>query len=333
MATIIQVSQLSGVSKSTVSRVVAGNGSVSPKTRQKVEAAIAELGYRPNNVARSLKNNRSDMIGVVVVDISSPFYAQLLKGVQNVFQSLNKDLIVASGFGQKDKEIKAVSSLLDRRCDGLILFLESDIGADELAQLDHTGIPVVLIGRENIPFPCSSVRVDNEHGGYMAAKHLIDMGHESLVHLAGPQYFRDGRARLQGFWRAIDEAGISRNQCHVVYGDYSDESGYELTKTLLKQKVVFTGLCSGDDDMAAGAYQALREEGKRIPEDVSVIGYDDNFHARLMYPPLTTIRQPIIEMGHTAADMLVELFQETDEHHLVLTPELLDRGSIKNLKK
>ena len=326
MATILEVAKLANVSKSTVSRVVANNGTVSKEARARVEKAIAKLGYRPNSFARSLKSNVSNLIGVVVVDISSPFYSQLLGGMQEVFAKEGKEMIVASGYGNAQTESQAIQSMLDRHCDGLILYVESDLSELELA---NSAAPIVCLG-SNFASAQNNIRVANQLGGYLAAKHLIAKGHTKLVHLAGWQRYGDARERLQGFWQAVDEANINRQHCIVLEGPYEERFGYQAMQRLLIEGADFTAVCAGDDDIAAGVYSALRHGKKRIPEDVSVIGYDDNFHAKYMYPTLTTVRQPVAEMGRLAAASIVKKLPTNDDA-IILEPTLIERDSVAQL--
>jgi len=330
MVTIKQVSALSGVSKSTVSRVIANNGAVSKEAREKVDAAIIELGYRPNIFARSLKSNKSNVVGVVVVNMGSAFYANVLGGIQKAFINSDKHLMVSSGFGDKKIEFENLSSLIDRHCDGLLLFLESDFTKEEINQLCNRNIPIVLMGRSGIPYGYSSVMVDNKIGGHVAMMNLIVAGRRKIVHLAGPQNLGDARDRLDSFWQAVEDASLDKAQCQAIIGTYTEEFGYESTKALLQQGAEFDAICAGDDDIAAGVYMALREAGKKIPDDIAVIGYDDNFHARHMNPPLTSVRQPLEALGFKAGKVLLDMMENGDSKNInsVLDITLIDRESV-----
>ncbi|WP_169337459.1 LacI family DNA-binding transcriptional regulator [Psychromonas hadalis] len=330
MVTIKQVSALSGVSKSTVSRVIAHNGAVSKKSRKKVDAAILELGYRPNSFARSLKSNKSNIVGIVVVNMGSAFYAEVLGGIQKAFDGSDKHLMVSSGYGDKETEFETISSLIDRQCDGLLLFLESDFSRDEIHKLCNRDIPIVLMGRDGIPYGYNSVQVDNKTGGTVAIMSLIEAGRRKIVHLAGPQNLADARDRLDSFWQAIEQSDINKSHCCVIVGPYTEAFGYQSTKALLAEGVDFDAICAGDDEIAAGVYMALREAGKKIPEDIAVIGYDDNFHARHMYPPLTSVCQPIETLGLQAGKMLVTMMQgeQSANINMVLGATLVERESI-----
>jgi LacI family transcriptional regulator len=334
MVTIKQVSELSGVSKSTVSRVVANNGQVSAAAREKVEKAIEQLGYRPNSFAQGLVNKRSNVIGVVVVNVGSPFYCELLGGIQDVFHGTDKHLMVTSGYGTKKDEAKVVSSLLDRQVDGLILFLEGEFNKSEFKKLVGSDLPVVFMGRDGEKLGSNSVQVNNVKGGRMAAQHLIESGHRKIVHLAGPQHYHDAQDRLKGFWEAVDTSeSLDRNDCIILSGEYSEEFGYSAIYELHGKGIEYTAICSGDDDIAAGCYVALRELGKHIPNDISIIGYDDNVHAKHMYPALTTIRQPINEVGRQASQRIIDMLSSGSNSMVnsVITPTLVERQSVKQM--
>jgi len=335
MVTIRDVSALAHVSKSTVSRVVANNGAVSPSARKRVEEAIRVLGYRPNQSARNLKQQKSNTLGVVVVDLASPFYSQILGGVQQTAEANGKHMVVTSGHGDKEAELAAVQSLLDRQCDGLLVFIENDFPAEVFNVRKNQSCPVVALGREVPQLAKSSVRVDNYRGGYLAAKHLVEAGHKHIAHLAGPNEYEDARLRKQGFLDAMEEGGIPKSQYRILTGEYTERAGYELTRKLFAEPNALTAICSGDDDMAAGVYSALRDLNIAIPNQVSVVGYDDNFHARHLYPSLTTVRQPIVQMGEIAVELLLKTLQQPDltPQQIVLMPELIQRDSVRFLNR
>ena len=331
MVTINDVSKLARVSKSTVSRVISEKGFVSVDSRQRVQEAIKELGYRPNAFARSLKSNRSGVIGVVVIDLSSPFYAQMLGGVQYVIEKADRNMVVCSGHADPEKESKVIESLLALRCDGLILNIEGELSPEQVDSLQRSQIPVVVIGNAIPEFSNSSIRVDNEVGGYLATKYLLEMGHRRIAHLTGTATYIDTQVRLRGFKQALQEAGARFEDCEIIHGDYFEEFGYGATKQLLNQKKDFTAIFAGDDDIAAGAIAALKEAGIDVPGEISIVGFDDNFHARHMHPKLTTVRQPIVDVGQLAGDLLNKLLngESIEAINRVLKPELIIRDSVK----
>ena len=310
MATIDDVSKRAGVSRSTVSRVVADNGYVSEAKRRAIQQAIAELGYRPNTLAQALRSNRSNMIGAVVVDVGTPYFANMVYGLQRATRKAGKALLVSSGYADQDEEARAIIELVDRSCDGIVLYLERPLRPDVAEILRQARIPVVTIGRKDDAVARGAVTLDNFGGARAAMNFLIEQGHRKIVHLSGQADFGDTVARLEGIAAALAEHGMSMADITVVSGIFHQDFGYSATMDLLDQGHDFTAIFAADDDMAAGVLLALRHAGKSVPDDVSVIGFDDAFHARHLWPPLTTIRQPIDEIGETAADLLLRLLGE-----------------------
>lgn len=306
MATITDVSKRAGVSRSTVSRVVADNGYVSEAKRRAIEQAIAELGYRPNTLAQALRSNRSNMIGAVVIDIGTPHFANLVYGIQRVCRAAGKSLLVSSGYAEQDGEAKAIMELVDRSCDGIVLYIEKPLRDDVAEMVRAARIPVVSIGRP-VSIGRGRVKLDNIGGASAAMRVLLDHGHRRIVHLSGQADFGDTIERLEGIAMTLADYGLGMSDIRVVNGEFSEEFGYAATTGLLKAGEDFTAIFAGDDDMAAGVLMALRHGGKSIPGDVSVVGFDDTFHARHLAPPLTTIKQPVDALGSAAAELLLEL--------------------------
>ncbi|MFT6657397.1 LacI family DNA-binding transcriptional regulator [Maritalea sp.] len=333
MVTIKDVSTRAGVSKSTVSRFIADNGYVSDEKRKAIETAINELNYRPNKMARGLRSNRSDIIGLVVVDVASPFYAQLAGGVQSACREAGKSLLVTSGYAEQESESRAIIELVDRSCDGLILYLENPMD-DAVAELvQKAKLPVVVIGSDPYVVAQASVSVDNKAGAYQSMKMLLDKGHREIVHFNGPLDFRDARDRLDGVALALGEVGLQLSDIIVRHGAFSDQFGYDATMDLLQSTRKFTAIVAGDDDIAAGCMLALKHNNINVPNEVSIIGFDDNFHARHLTPSLTTNRQPIVKMGQVAVEMLLQLLLKMPvaDQNVVLKTELIERESVARI--
>ena len=330
MATIDDVSKRAGVSRSTVSRVVADNGYVSEEKRRAIQTAIAELGYRPNTLAQALRSNRSNMIGAVVVDVGTPYFANMVYGLQRATRRAGKALMVSSGYADQDEEARAIIELVDRSCDGILLYLERPLRADVAEIIRAARIPVVMIGRMGCEVARGSVTLDNFGGARAAMRFLLEQGHRRIVHLSGQADFGDTVARLTGIEAALAEYGMTMSDIRVVNGIFHQDFGCSATMALLDEGHDFTAIFAGDDDMAAGVLLALRHAGKSIPGDVSVIGFDDTFHARHLWPPLTTVRQPVDEIGETAADMLLQLLGEPGSAALqtIIGTQLVVRDSV-----
>lgn len=304
MATIKEVSQRANVSMATVSRVLTGNAPVADATRQRVLRAVRELGYSPNAFARSLATNRSGGIGVVINDLSSPYFAPMLQGIESVVEPMGFHLMVSSGHARVEPERRAVDLLCQRRSDALILHVEL-MSDDDLLALSKGPTPLVIIGRLVAELAERSVYLDNERGGLLATRHLLERGHRRIAHIAGSLALHDSRERLTGYRRALEEAGLAYDARFVVEGDYQEESGKRATQRLLGRGLGFTAIFVGNDQMAVGALLALREAGLSVPHDVSIIGYDDVFIARYLHPGLSTIRQPLRDMGRAAARLVL----------------------------
>ncbi|UYN99287.1 MAG: LacI family DNA-binding transcriptional regulator [Devosia sp.] len=330
MATITDVSKRAGVSRSTVSRVVAGNGYVSEANRKAIEAAIAELGYRPNTLAQALRSNRSNVIGAVFVDVGTPYFANMTYGVQRAIRPAGKSLMVSSGFADQDEEARAIIELIDRSCDGLILYLEHPMRNDVAEMLRRADVPVVSIGHKPSPVSRGQVMLDNYGGARAAMRHLLERDHRQIVYLSGQAEFGDTIARRDGMIAALAEYGMDMSDIHVVAGEFHQRFGYAATLELLDEDRAFTAICAGDDDIAGGVLLALRERGVRVPDDISVIGFDDAFHAQHMWPPLTTVRQCMDALGEAAGNLLLTLLAEpeTDRLKTVVNTELVVRSSV-----
>jgi LacI family transcriptional regulator len=330
MVTITDVSRHAGVSRSTVSRVVAGNGYVSEAKRKAIEHSIAELGYRPNTLAQALRSNRSNVIGTVVVDVGTTYFANVVYGLQNATRAAGKALMVSSGFADQDEEARAVIELVDRSCDGIVVYLERPMRPDVVEIVRRAGIPIVSIGRNQCPVSRGTVTLNNFDGARSAMRHLLEQGHRRIVHMSGQADFGDTVARLEGIEAALNEYQMTTADIHVVSGNYSQEFGYQATSAMLAEGREFTAIFAGDDDMAAGVLLALRDGGRRVPEEVSVIGFDDAFHAKHLWPPLTTVRQPTQELGEAAATMLLKLIAEPSSgpHETIVETNLVVRSSV-----
>lgn len=330
MPTITDVSKKAGVSRSTVSRLIAGNGYVSESARRAVEAAIAALGYRPNTLARGLRSNRSGIIGSVVVNVASPFYAQMVGGIQETGRGAGRSVLIVSGYADRDEEARAILELLDRSCDGLVLYLENDMRADVLDIVSRADMPVVTVGGDECPAAKARVAIDNYSGALAGMRHLLAQGHRRIAYLSGGLMYRDTRERLRGIEAALRESGLTLGDIIVEHGSFSERFGYEATTRLLGAHPEVTAIFGGDDDVSAGALLAIKEAGLAVPGDISLLGFDDNFHARHLTPGLTTIRQPVDEAGRVAARLLLALLDGERPHDLAVTipTELVLRGSV-----
>ena len=336
MPTIREVSLRAQVSTATVSRVLNKTGSVNEMTRQRVLEAIDELGYRPNAFAQSLASNRSDAIGVIINEITSPSYAGIARGIEQIAEAHNMHLLVSSGHADLELERKAVEFLKRRRSDVLIVHLEATPDYDIIALSKET-TPLVIVGRYIPELEDSCVCLDNIMGGYQATRYLIDQGHKRIAHITGWLAIHDSRDRLDGYKQALAESDIAFDESLVVEGNFNESSGQRAAVRLLERGLDFSAIFVANDQMAAGALQALREHGLSIPDDISLVGYDDVLLARYVYPSLTTIRQPLEAMVRAAAELALARLEPTPlakpykEVMRRFEPELIVRQSVRAL--
>lgn len=330
MANIKDVAKEAGVSVSTVSRVINKSASVVPDKRQAVLAAMEKLRYQPNTLARALVSNRSDCVGLLVGEIDSPFFAQLMAGVHRVVMEAGKHVIVTAGYHQPELERSAIRFMQERRCDALIIHSKA-IPDEELIELLERDTPVFLINRVIPGWEDRCVYLDNEYGAYLATRHLISRGHRSIAYIGTNIAIEDGQSRLSGYRKALEEADIVFDDRKVVKAFPDEEGGNYAMSEVMSRELGITALFSYNDAMAAGAMVMLQDSGRAIPQEVSVVGFDDVILARILKPHLTTIRYPINEMGALAAHLALSALgdgQASTETSLRFTPRLIERQSV-----
>lgn len=329
MATIHEVSRLAGVSLATVSRVINKSDKVTLKTRNKVEAAMHHLGYRPNTIAQSLALKRSNSVGVLVPELHGPFFGAMLGAIEDELRGEGKHVVITAGHSDPDREKEAIDFLASRRCDALILYVFA-ISDDYIEALARKPIPLVVIGRLIPGIKDDCVSLDNESGGYIATRSLIGSGHKQVACITGPLWKSDGIERLAGYKRALAEHDIEFKQELVVEGNYEESSGRAGMQQLLQGGVPFTALFCANDVMAAGAIALAREHGLDIPQDLSVVGFDNVFFTRYMHPKLSTIEYPVEIMGRMAARcVLRDVYGKKDQDiQCRFDPVLVRRDSI-----
>ena len=302
-ATIRDVAALAAVSHQTVSRVINGQTSVAEPTRQRVLEAIEQLGYVPSPMARGLISNRTHTLGMVTADITDGFFARAVAGAEMEARRRNYFLIVGSVEESPDDEEGTgyLRLMLERRVEGLILQRPGIVQGAA-----NAGIPLVLIGSAQPP-GFTVVDVDNRRGGFDAMQHLLGLGHRAIATIVGPEEWPSAIRRHEGTLDALRSAGIAEDPALVERAhDWGVESGHAATDRLLARGARFTGIFAHSDLIALGAIRRLRSEGLRVPGDVSVVGYDDLPIAAYVDPPLTTIHQPMREVGELAASIVFD---------------------------
>jgi LacI family transcriptional regulator len=304
---IRDVAAAAGVSVATVSRVLNPASADVPmrkETRDKVERAIDELGYRPNDLARALLQHRTAAIGLVVPDISNPYYPPLVRGVEDAASSRGYRIVLCNTDRDPAKISGYLDTLIKTRVDGIVVAGGGWVDVpDRTAVLGNYRTGLVAIGRHVTAHP--SVRIDNVAASREAAGHLIGLGHRRIAFLGGPASSTTVQDRAQGYRDALKVAGLAESAAVVRYGDFTEESGYAATREILDVSPPPTALLCANDRIALGAYAAAADAGRRVPTDVSIVGFDDTPIARYVRPTLTTVAIPTYEMGSAAVRMLL----------------------------
>ena len=298
------VAKLSGVSPSTVSRILNDTAKVSDSKREAVLRVIEETGFRPNLAARALAGGRAMSIGVLTQYIDSPFYGEAIRGIEEVLASEGYAALFASGRGDRGLERERLTMLRERNIDGLIV-LSSTLEDKELEELAGE-LPVVLTGRATLNQKLTSIGFDNLGGGATALGHLADLGHTIIAVIDGPDD-PDASLRMEGIRSECVERGIDLDPARIEVGDFNELGGYQAMVRLLEKRLDFSAVIALNDQMAYGAMLALSEAGLSVPDDVSLVGFDDLPHSAYTVPPLTTISQPVNMIGAMAASTVLAM--------------------------
>ncbi|MFE3031769.1 LacI family DNA-binding transcriptional regulator [Streptomyces canus] len=324
---MMDVAREAGVSHITVSRVVNGHPSVRPETRARVEAAIQKLGYRRNSVARALKSRRSSTIGVVIVGSELFELPRILLGVETAAKQAGYWVSLASRQGESTTGdlLETLQRLTDQSVEAIAVVAERPGTVEALSGLS-LGVPVAVVMSGNVPTPdLSFVEVDQELGARLAVRHLLDLGHRDIAHLTGALRTFDARARVQG-WQAELTAAAAEGA--RLEGDFSAESGFRLAHDLCDaDSGLPTAVFAGNDQMAMGVLAAFAERGVKVPQDVSVVGFDDMKGAGYLVPALTTVRQDFAHLGRSAIELLVRMVGGEPAQQQKITPRLVVRNS------
>jgi LacI family transcriptional regulator len=324
--TIADVAEQAGVSIATVSRVVNGTAPVVGETAERVRAAIADLHYVPRAAARVLASRRTNTIGLVFSEIRGAFFPHLLKGIEAQLHEAGYELLVYSTHSDRPIKRKPIG---EHNTDGLLVFTTS-LEKEEIARLHKMNFPLVLMHETppagmNIPV----ITVENKDGAAMLVSHLIEKhGRRRIVFLRGPEGHEDSVWRERGYREALAAHDIPMDEALISSGDFDQETAYHALKKMMQDGIGFDAVFAGDDDASIGVYRALKEARRLIPDDVAVVGFDDVEFARFIYPPLTTIRAPIEEVGREAVRQLLSLLNGQQVQSLVLKrTELVIRES------
>jgi LacI family transcriptional regulator len=322
------VAREAGVSSMTVSRVVNDRADVSAATRQRVLEVIQQLGYRPSGIARGLATRRTATLGLVVPDVANPFFSDVARGVEHVAYAEGYNVFLCNTEEDPEREISVLKSLEEKRVDGLIL-CSSRLSEAELHEVVSRYSSVVLVNRRLVGDRVCSVRLDDEAGGRLATEHLLQSGHQAVGLLGGPESSHSGQLRSKGYRAALSDANLPYYPDWVRHCSPDASGGQKAARELLTAHPELTALVCYNDLVAVGALQACAKLGRRLPDDIAIVGYDDIRLAALVSPPLTTCRAPRYELGAQAVRLLLEQIEgDLDRgHEIVLQPELLVRAS------
>jgi LacI family transcriptional regulator len=328
MATIREVARRAGVAPITVSRVLNNAGPVNVETRARVEAAIAELNYVPNSLARSFRFKRTQTLALILTDITNPFWTRVARGVEDTARQAGYSVFLCNTDENEAIQLETVQSVLQRQVDGILLVPRGN-GADLVARIRQQGVPVVVLDRRTAGLNVDVVRGDSEGGAYQLARVLLDLGHRHISLLSGPSDVPTAADRAAGFWRALSEAGKQAGGS-VLYGEYSYASGFELARQALAAIPRASAFFAGNNLIATGALRAIQEAGLRVPQDLSLVCFDD-FPPELMIEPFfTTAAQPGYEMGRQATRLLLDRLSGAisgAQHEIILPVEIIVRRS------
>ncbi|HFG2186279.1 TPA: substrate-binding domain-containing protein [Vibrio cholerae] len=333
MATMKDIARLAGVSTSTVSHVINKSRFVSDEIAERVNNAAQQLNYAPSALARSLKMNRTKTIGMLVTTSTNPFFGEVVKGVERSCYHQGYNLILCNTEGDNQRMKASINTLLQKRVDGLLLMC-STLEGERLDVFDrYPDIPIVVMDWGPILFASDKIQDNSLQGGYMAAKHLIECGHKEIGCITGPLIRHQAQMLYEGYKRALAEAGIAINPDWIVESDFECEGGYQAFEKLYERGKLPSALFVSNDMMAMGVIQAASQRGLRVPDDLSLIGYDDVHIAKFMTPALTTIHQPKYRLGKAAVDTLLYRLENPDTTAQVvqLEPTLVVRNSVRKL--
>ena len=316
------------MSVATVSRVLNDSGPVRSETRRRIHEVAQRLRFTPNTTARSLSTRRTHTIGVLLPDLYGEFFSEMIRGIDETVQQHRFHVLISRSHNQPE-EVEAALRAMRGRVDGLIL-MASGIDSAAVAHNLPERMPVVLINADYDAAAYHTVDIDNYGGAFAMTEHLLQLGHTEIRMIGGAGGNRDAYERKRGFRAALEQKGLTWLDGWIVSGAFTEASGYRATQTLLTQSIQPTAIFAANDSMAVGALSALREAGRRVPEDVAVVGFDDIPIAEYVTPPLTTVRVSIATLGARAAERLfssIQAHNKNERQHEVLPTELVIRSS------
>ena len=335
MSSQMDVAKRANVSFMTVSRVINGSNNVKKETREKVLKAIDELGYYPNAAARALNRNKTNVIGIIVPYyehfLAAPYFVELLLGIEGYVSVRGYDLIFNTSTNKSDNKDYSIL-YKQRKVDGVIIIAPS-IHDSALQKLVSDRVPFIIVGGREKHKSISYVDIDNLKGTRQAIRYLLELGHSRIGFVTGLLYVIDGKKRLQGYMSTLKSHNIEVDENLIFKGDFTEKSGYDALYYFLSLRHPPSAIFCSNDHMAVGVFKAAHEQNLKIPDDLSVVGFDDINMASFLSPPLTTIRQPIDELGKTAAKLMLDCIENKSNwgRKIIIEPELIIRSSCRNV--
>lgn len=323
MVTVYDVAKATGLSIASVSRALNGQPGVSRMTADRIVRIAGELGYQPNDVARSLVAKSTQSIALLLPDITNPFFPELVKGVQQVADANDHVLLLVDGADDRQRVASSMAVLRRKQVDGVVVVGASLDGA---AHEEFDGTPTVFLDRRTSGRG-ATVGVDHEHGGYTATRHLIELGHRRIAHIAGPADLDVSKRRQDGWRRACREAGLPMDDSLVAIGDFLEDGGHRAGAHLLDSGAEFTAVFAANDLSAVGFLALCAQRGVRVPDELSLVGFDGIHLSRYTTPTLTTVAQPIVELGVRAGSLLLGLIRGDAAEDNVVLPTSLTLGA------
>ncbi|HLR43110.1 MAG TPA: catabolite control protein A [Pseudogracilibacillus sp.] len=327
--TIYDVAREANVSMATVSRVVNGNPNVKPTTRKKVLDTIERLGYRPNAVARGLASKKTTTVGAIIPDISSTFFSELTRGIEDIATMYKYNIILSNSDQNKEKEIHLINTMLEKQVDGIV-FMGGEITEEHIQQFKTSRVPVVLAATHDEENELPSVNIDYEIAAYEATKHLIETTKEQPAFITGADSIQSNGLKMEGYLRALKDADITVDESLIVQDDSSYNGGMDGVDKLLdkeKPKSIFVAT----DEMAVGVIHGIQDRGLHVPNDIEVCGFNNTRIAMMVRPTLTTIVQPMYDIGAVAMRLLTKYMnkEEVEENNVILPHRIIERDSTK----
>lgn len=335
MITIEDVAKKANTSIATVSRVLNDKGGYSEKTKERVIGVVDALGYESNAIARSLKRNKTNTIGVLVPNVSSMLANEILNGIEEYASTHGYSVLTSYTYTNREKVMKSLKTFQEQRVDGLI-FVSDNFEEEYYQYIKKMKIPVVLAATENQEYPVSFVKVNDYKASYDAVSYLISMGHEKIAMISGnPVDPVAGKLRIEGYKQALKDAGIRVDSNKIMHSDdYVFESGRKNFKKLMKKELAITAVFAASDELAVGALNMASELKIAVPEEISIMGYDDILISTMVWPPLTTLSQPLEKIGYESTKKLIEEIDKSKKSgdYYYIDHKIVERSSVANLK-